>query len=184
MAAKWRDQMASWLTRAPPTETSVEVAHMPPRLDLGPHGEGEERFKREQGGWGATEEPYVDLYEHNLWLREQTRWDWSAPFIGGGSLALGGGIGAIAADIDPTSTGVLLCLVAGVVLLICGLALKAERSKGVRAGYESFDRRLCLYEHEPKVKAIRAQLDARAKAQSAEHTLVAKIRRLREEIVG
>lgn len=124
----------------------------------------------------------MDLYEHNIWLREQTRWDVSAPFLTLGTFGWGGAIGALAAKVSATSTGVLVCLVGGTVAFFCGIALKVQRSRDVRTEYEKFDRRLCLYEHETDVKAIKERLEGRAAEQAAEHTLKAKARRLREKL--
>jgi hypothetical protein len=126
----------------------------------------------------------MDLYEHNLWLREMTRWDWAAPFLAAGTMALGAAVGAVAAGANAGSKGVIPFWVAGAILLVCGVVLKDQRSKDVRKGYEEFDRRLCLYDDEPRAKAIRERLDARAVVQAAEHTLPAKLGRLRQRIFG
>jgi hypothetical protein len=136
------------------------------------------------GGLEPTEEPYVDLYEHNVRLQELTRWDWSAPVLSASGLSLGAAVGALAAGAEIGSKGVLVCLVAGVILLVCGLMFKDERSKDMRSIYEEFDRRLCLYDDEPRAKAIRDRLDEQAKTQSAEHTLPAKLRRLKTRVLG
>lgn len=123
----------------------------------------------------------MDLYEHNMWLRGQTRWDWAGPFLGGGSLALGAGIGGLVANAGWTAA-VIACIAAGAVSVVCGVVLKDQRSKEVRQGYEEFDRRLCLYDENPRAQAVRALLDARAEAQAQEHTVRAKLRRLKGRI--
>jgi len=146
--------------------------------------EAEGHIKRMPGSHAPAEEPYVDLYEHNVWLRGLTRWDWAAPFLSAGTLSLGAGIGAVAAGAALRSLGVVVCSVAGVILLVCGLVLKDERSKDIRAGYEEFDRRLCLYDDEPRAKAIRARLNERAAKQAAEHTLGGKAKRLKKRLIG
>jgi hypothetical protein len=139
-------------------------------------------IKRMAGSREAAEETYVDLYEHNVWLRDLTRWDWAAPFLAAGTMALGAAGGAIAAGASAGSKGVIPFWVAGAILLACGVVLKDRQSKDIRKGYEEFDRRLCLYDEEPRAQAIRARLDAQAAKQAAEHTLRAKLQRLRERM--
>ncbi len=144
----------------------------------------EGHIKRMAGSHTPADETFVDLYEHNIRLRALTRWDWAAPILGAGTLALGAAAGAWAAGANPGGTGIVICLVAGAILLACGLVLKDERSKDVREVYEEFDRRLCLYDDEPRAKAIRARLDERAAKQAAEHTLSGKVRHLRTRLIG
>ncbi len=144
----------------------------------------EGHIRRMPGSHAAADETFVDLYEHNIRLQALTRWDWAAPILGASTLALGAGAGAWAAGAEIDSKGVLISFVAGAILLLCGLVLKDERSKDMRDVYEEFDRRLCLYDDEPTAKAIQERLDRQAGDQAKEHTLPAKVKRLKKRVWG
>jgi hypothetical protein len=141
----------------------------------------ESHIKRMAGSHTPADETFVDLYEHNIRLGSLTRWDWAAPVLSAGTLALGAAVGALVAGVDVSEAGVLVCLVSGVILLACGVAFKSERTKDVREVYEEFDRRLALYDDEPTAKAIGVRLDKRVASQAAERRLRRRWERLKDK---
>jgi hypothetical protein len=146
-------------------------------LGQGSGGYVPDLVRRTPGSGTPTEETYVDLYEHNIRLRELTRWSLGAPLSTFGTLALGAGVGAWAAGTHITSTPVLLCLLGGAVAVICGWTLQAERFINARGVYEAFDRRLCLYDEDSTAQPIRERLERRRKEQRAERRLATRLKR-------
>lgn len=118
-------------------------------------GRESEQAKRMAGGQKTTEETFVDLHEHSIALGEIAKWDRAAPLLAGGTLLLGAAIGALAAGTKLVSTGVLVCGASGLAFLIGGLLLRDERIRSAQNLYESFERRLALYDDDPDVRAIR-----------------------------
>jgi hypothetical protein len=136
-----------------------------------------------EGSHLMAEEPFVDLYEHNLRLKGLTRFDWGTPLMSLGGLGLGGAIGALAAGADFVTTGVLTSLGVGVGFVLAGFLLRIERAKAVRDVYELFDQRLSLYTN-TTATAIRQQLAERAAEQITERSLLGKLQHVRKAILG
>jgi hypothetical protein len=138
-------------------------------------GRAEERIKRMSGSQGATEETYVDLHEHCVSLGNLSRWDRAAPLLWAGTLLLGAATGAWAAPGTKfTDLGVLLCGGVGIALLVGGVLLRDERIRSTRDLHASFERKLSLYDDDPRVQAIKARFKD-MEIQARERTVAARI---------
>lgn len=140
-------------------------------------GRESEQAHRMAGGRKTTEETFVDLHEHSIALGDLARWDRAAPLLAGGTLLLGAGVGAWVTGSKFTSVGVLVCLTAGLALLVGGLLLRDERIRSARSLHASFERRLALYDDDPELQEIKGRWERLAEI-SDEQKLSARIGRL------
>ena len=140
-------------------------------------GSESEQAHRMAGGRKTTKETFVDLHEHSIALGDLARWDRAAPLLAGGTLLLGAGLGAWVAGSKFTSVGVLVCVAAGLALLVGGLLLRGERIRSARSLHASFERRLALYDDDPELQEIKGRWERLAEI-ADEQKLSARIGRL------
>jgi hypothetical protein len=98
----------------------------------------------------------VDLYELAQRLGRLALWDRAAPLLAFGTLLSGAGVGGWVAK-EKLSGDALLAVVLGAALLVGGLLLRDQKRQDIRALHQDIQRRLCVYDEDPRVKAIQAK---------------------------
>lgn len=116
----------------------------------------EEHIEPTPGAHAHTRERYVDLYEMVQRLGRLARWDRAAPLLALGTLLLGAGLGGWVAK-EKLIGDARLAVVAGVALLAGGLLLRDQKRHDIRSLYQDVQRRLCVYDDDPRVQAIQAK---------------------------
>ena len=103
---------------------------------------------------------YPQLYQHSRQLGKLARWNGRGVFAGAAVLVLGAGLGAWVSGASFVSKGVLICLVAGIVLLLGSLFIGRADIASARDVKTAFDQTLSMYEKHPDIKAIREHLES------------------------